>query len=327
MARGILGLDIGGANLKAAHLDAATTCRTLPFSLWRDPAGLAGALAELMRSLPDAGALAVTMTGELCDCFASKREGVLHILTAVENVAEERPVRVWCCDGSFRDLAGARAEPLQAAASNWLALATWAGRFVPHGPALLLDIGSTTTDIIPLLDGVPVPVGRSDPERLRSGELVYTGTRRTPLCALAGSQTAAEFFATTLDVYLVLGAIKDDPKCTDTADGRPATRKFAHARLARMLCADLETSTEEERETLAAQIRDQQLALIARAIERVANRLPSSPAALILSGSGEFLGRNLLSGPATSIAKLLGREASTAACAHAVAVLARERPA
>ncbi|MFL6120051.1 helix-turn-helix domain-containing protein, partial [Actinophytocola sp.] len=100
---------------------------------------------------------------------------------------------------------------------------------------------STTTDVIPLIDGRPVPAARTDPARLQSGELVYTGIRRTPVCALLGDLGAAEFFATTHDVYLILGMTPADPADRDTADGRPATLECAHARLARMVCGDAES--------------------------------------------------------------------------------------
>ena len=136
-------------------------------------------------------------------------------------------------DGQFHLIAAILENPLLAAASNWLALATIAARLVGQGGGLLIDVGSTTTDIIPLIDGNPAPRGRTDTERLGSGELVYTGVRRTPVCALAdrlpfgGVPTglAAELFATTHDVYLTLGALPEKPDDTDTADGRPATRE------------------------------------------------------------------------------------------------------
>src|SRR5205807_547928 len=120
-------------------------------------------------------------------------------LDAVEAVAAGMPVRVWQTTGRFTDVATARKTALQTASANWLALATFAGRYAPSGPALLIDIGSTTTDVVPLLDGRPVPRGRTDSERLEAEELVYTGVRRTPLCALRGD-VVAELFATTLDV-------------------------------------------------------------------------------------------------------------------------------
>jgi probable H4MPT-linked C1 transfer pathway protein len=324
-----LGLDIGGANLKAVHTGGSVVRRS--FALWRDPAGLAGALRDACAALPPANLLAVTMTGELCDCFVSKRHGVAAILDAVQAVARTTPVRVWCNEARFLDPDTARRMPLQTAAANWLALATLVGRFAPSGPALSIDIGSTTTDLVPLLDGKPAPRGRTDPERLRCGELVYTGVRRTPLCALLNGGVAAELFATTLDAYLVLGHVSEDANDCNTADGRPATRPAADARLARMLCADLETSTPDERRRLAERAIGRQLALIRDALDPVLRALPSPPQTLILAGEGEFLaaqiaerGSDLAGAARVSLSHELGSDLSAAACAHAVAVLAAE---
>src|SRR5207248_9549391 len=125
---------------------------------------------------------------ELCDCFESKRAGVHAILDALERTGGNRLVLVWRNDGRFVTPKEARATALQVAAANWLALATHAGRFAPAGPALVVDVGSTTTDVIPLHQGKPVPRGRTDPERMKLLELVYTGVRRTPLCAILGAE-------------------------------------------------------------------------------------------------------------------------------------------
>jgi probable H4MPT-linked C1 transfer pathway protein len=282
--------------------------------------------------MPAFDRLAVTMTGELCDCFATKYEGVNAILDAVAEAAGSAPVAVWRTDGRFVDLAEARRTPLLTAAANWLALAAFAGRHTPPGPALVIDVGSTTTDITPLHDRRPVPQGRTDPERLRCGELVYTGVRRTPLCALLGGEGAAEWFATTLDAYLVLGILKEDATDRDTADGRPATREAAHARLARMRCADLTTCTEQERRSLALKAIARQMQLITSGLERVAKRLPGPPRAVVLAGSGEFLAAQAVRQlgdpsppPAVSLGQKLGPEISQSACAYALAVLAAEQ--
>jgi (4-(4-[2-(gamma-L-glutamylamino)ethyl]phenoxymethyl)furan-2-yl)methanamine synthase len=332
--RSVVGLDIGGANLKAAH--ASGPAISQPFALWKNPAGLADALRLLLRGLPAFDALAVTMTGELCDCFETKRQGVRTILDAVGSVAGPTPVKVWQTDGRLVDLATAREQPLLAAAGNWLALATYAGRFASTGPALMVDIGSTTTDIIPLRDGQPVPVGRNDTTRLRHHELIYTGVRRTPVCALLGSEGAAEWFATTQDVYLVLHKTPENAADCDTADGRPATRAFAHARLARMICADVESCTEEDRRGLALRICNRQTMLIRQAMESMARAMAGPLSAVILAGSGEFLARAALElrweqashlPPAERVISLterLGKDISDAACAHALAVLASE---
>ena len=270
------------------------------------------------------------MTGELCDCFESKRQGVEAILAATESISDKRPIRVWSTDARFVDLHTARAEPLSVAAANWLALATFLGRFAPEGPALVLDIGSTTTDLVPVRDGKPVPRGRSDPERLRCCELVYTGVRRTPVCALSGSEGAAELFATTQDVYLVLGDLPEESDNRDTADGRPATQAAAHARLARIRCADRETCPTEETRRLALRIRSRQLLLLRRAAKQVSAALGESPRTVLTAGSGEFLARKLFARRRRSavrwisLAEILGPAVSKAACAYAVAILASE---
>src|SRR5207237_5907934 len=112
----ILGLDIGGANLKTAHTDMVA--RSVPFALWKNPSGLAAALRDLIAAMPAHDQLAVTMTGELCDCFATRREGVSAILDSVSEVAGQTPVRVWSTHGRLLSIADARVEPFAAAAAN-----------------------------------------------------------------------------------------------------------------------------------------------------------------------------------------------------------------
>jgi probable H4MPT-linked C1 transfer pathway protein len=206
---------------------------------------------------------------------------------------------------------------------------------------VLVDIGSTTSDIIPLMDGTPEPRGRTDPARLESGELVYTGTRRTPLYALAKDrrQLAPELFATSLDVYLALGLIADNPADCDTADGRPATRDHAHARLSRMFCGDPESISRERTERLARECLAVQLDALEWAARQVLSRLRDVegcgrrlPVTFLLSGSGEFLARQLVerlpdgADQVDSLGDRLGPELSACAPAYAVAVLAAERP-
>jgi hypothetical protein len=324
-----IGLDIGGANLKAATDHGIAIAR--PFELWKHPAALSPALGRLIAELPPARTVAVTMTGELCDCFATKRDGVRHILDAVAAVVQRSRVVVWCTAGTFLSLDDARAAPLDVAAANWHALATFAGRLTGASPALLVDTGSTTTDVIPLLAGRPAAIGRTDPERLRSRELVYTGARRTPVCAVLGEAVAAELFATTHDVHVLLGNLPEDPNDCATADGRPATRRFAHARLARMLGGDAEITSVDETLTLAHAVLARQRTIIVAAMTAVAGRMPAPPRMVLLAGSGEFLARAAVEEfaagvpvQATALSKRIGPSASEAACAYAVAVLACE---
>jgi len=325
----VLGLDIGGANIKAAHMNGAA--HTQAFALWKQPQRLAAELRSMRAAMPAHDRLAVTMTGELCDCFASKCDGVLAILHSVEESAAGTAADVWTTRGAFAAPAEVRQNPLPAAAANWLALAHFAGRFTESEPALLIDTGSTTTDVVFLDQGKPRPRALTDRERLASGELVYTGIRRTPVCAVLGMGVAAEFFATMLDVYLWLELLPANTQDTDTADGRPATRADAHVRLARMLCADAGDVPLSDIENLARRARETQLDFVRTAVDRVlAGR--DQPRRVVLAGSGEVLGRGvqathprLHAAQTISLTDRLGPALSEAACAYAVAVLAAER--
>ncbi|HEY1188735.1 MAG TPA: hydantoinase/oxoprolinase family protein [Gemmata sp.] len=332
MAATILGLDIGGANLKAATADRRAV--SVPFPLWKQPDKLPAALAELVAKFPDADALAVTMTGELCDCFETKREGVHAIIQAARFASGARPIHVWSTDGGFLDSEQAKQNHMKVAAANWHALATFAGRFVPHYGGLLLDIGSTTADIIPLNHGVPHTHGTTDWDRLQMRELVYIGVRRTPVCAVWSDQTCAELFATTEDVYTILGLLPEEPDNRDTADGRPQTTEYALARLARMLGADREQLSDDHIIHFATRIHAEIRRRLAEAC-RAAYYDQQSPPELrrvIVSGAGGFLARQVataafpeLGDRLFSLNDELGPEVSACAPAYAVAVLATEQ--
>jgi probable H4MPT-linked C1 transfer pathway protein len=320
----VLGLDIGGANLKAAHTAGLAVSR--PFALWRNPERLADELRSVIAAMPSAERIALTMTGELCDCFADRRQGVSHILDSIERIHDCSYVDVWTTHGHFVTVHQARHDWQASASANWLALATFAGRIAPPGFSLLVDIGTTTTDILLLHDGFPQPLGRTDRERLRCGELLYRGWRRTPLTTLY-PEGAAELFATMHDVCLVLWPHLENPADTDTADGQPATRAAAMRRLARMQGAEIDDAPESEwlafaEEMLARYRRDMQ-----RCVRRVLSRIPHEPiVAGISSGSGEWLlaGFDLGVDAWVSLNAHFSPEVSAAACAYAVAVLRAE---
>ncbi|MCE9546771.1 MAG: H4MPT-linked C1 transfer pathway protein [Planctomycetia bacterium] len=335
-----LGLDIGGANIKVA--DGFGYASTTAFSLWREPARLADALRAILASSPPADHLAVTMTGELADCYPTKAEGVVRILEALAVAADRRHTRIYRVDGLLVAPPVAQRTPELTASANWHALAKFACRYAGDGAALLVDIGSTTSDIIPLSGntmggGQVIAAGQSDTQRLMLGELVYTGVERSPLCAVLASAPyqgqqcplAQEFFATTLDVYLTLGDLPSDPAGTRTADGRPATREATRDRLARSICADRSTFSEEDARAMAEAATRSQLAKIAVAAGQVIRRMPSPPRVVVISGQGEFLARRAiekmrLEARVVSLTEELGPEVSACGPAHAVAVLCRE---
>ncbi len=334
----VLGLDIGGANTKAAVNGRWET--TQAFEIWKSPDRLAEVLQSMVAGQEPFDCVAVTMTAELADCFETKAEGVDRILSSVEAAFPETPIYVWQTGGEFVEPELAREIPLLVAAANWHALATWVGRVVPQGNAILIDIGTTTTDIIPIQEGKPVSQGMTDFERLKSGELVYTGVRRTPTCAVTTNVSinnescalAAEWFSNMADVYLVLCHHEPEPANRDTPNNRPFTRAAAMDRIARQVCCDRTELTEDEILQICTSLMDQQQQQISRAINQVVSTMGNSCDQALLSGAGAFLAQNVLNCSEqlgavkqTHLASLFGERSAEAACALAVAHLATEQ--
>lgn len=329
-----LALDVGGANIKAAVTGGQVF--VTPFELWKQPERLADELQKIAAPAAPFDHIALTMTAELCDCFESKAEGVRHVLNAVCTIRPAHNVSVWGIDGRFHAVDNVRRVPHIAAAANWLALAIVAAEQVADDCGILIDIGSTTTDLIPLRRGEAVPRGRTDFERLQTGELVYVGVRRTPVCAVAarvrlrGCSTGlcAELFATMQDVYLVLGEIVGDPTDVQTADGRHATRDAALSRLARMVSCDRGELHEADLVELASSIDRRLVGRIVGAARRAIASI-GTPRTAVVSGSGAFLARRVAAaiGCANvfSLDVIWGQPASTAACATAMLRIVEQR--
>lgn len=290
MERVVLGLDIGGANLKAAT--SAGRAMSVPFAVWKHPDKLGAELRKLIRQFPEASAIAATMTAELCDCYETKREGVRRIVDDLV-AATSLPVRFWSTEGKFVTPKAAKAQHLKVAAANWHALATFAGRFVPKGDALLIDMGTTTTDLIPLKNGVPNTKGLTDTDRLHHCELLYMGWKRTPVMALISPHSfASELFATCQDASIILKLVPENASDLDTADGRPATLANSLARMARMKCGDVETMPRSRIVALARFVSTMQCLAVREHIQHLQSvhlRRWKQPIPIIVNGSGSFL--------------------------------------
>lgn len=247
-----LGLDIGGANTKAVFFrDENVERHWLEYiPLWKDKDSL-GFFLEKLSEMKEPETLGVTMTGELADVFESKEEGVKEIINTVENIFPDSTIYYLNLKGELITKDEALSSVKQLYASNWVSSGLLIGK--EHPNSILIDVGSTTTDIIPIKKGKPKPIGETDFERLKTSELIYTGTLRTPLPYLKSKiklqkneiGIAAEYFAITADVYRVLDLIDKKDYTCETPDGRGKTKKECMARIARIFASDLEEIREE----------------------------------------------------------------------------------
>jgi probable H4MPT-linked C1 transfer pathway protein len=333
----ILGWDIGGVNTKVSRVEGGRVMdtRVHPFEVQRDPRALVSLLQTLAAEAGATGAErhAITMTAELSQMFRTKRDGVAFVLDAMEAAFPGAHSYVFATDGRFVGSNDARRMPLAVAAANWVATAAIVGQIVTT--AVLVDIGTTTTDVIPVVGGRVMAQGRTDPGRLATGELLYLGAVRTPVEAIVhavpvGAEwvgVSAEGFALSGDVHVWRGTLSPDMYSVTPPDGRPTSRDYAGERLARVVCADRTMLDDEAIDAIAGHIAESQIARTATAITRVCEPYPEIDTAVV-AGIGSALAAAAASraGLAVrSLAESLGDAAAAAAPSAAVALLLAER--
>ncbi|HWQ70072.1 MAG TPA: hydantoinase/oxoprolinase family protein [Patescibacteria group bacterium] len=299
----VIGWDIGGANVKAARFlfangraESGHAVRRY-FELWNNSGGLRPLLQEIYSDLGSADAMVLTMTGELCDAFDDRAEGVAYIIDAVREAVPGIPLYAVDLEGRLIRLDGSEVELLTLAPTNWIAEARVLASRQPD--CLMVDIGSTTTDLIPIVGGRIAAQGKRDIERLARGELIYTGALRTPVAAIVSQipiqgticRIAAEYFAISADVHLVLGRLAPEDYTCATPDGREKTKEGALRRLARVACEDSQHLTAGELHAMAAYIAEQQIQQITEGMFQVLSRIENGlHLPVVPVGIGAFLG-------------------------------------
>lgn len=290
----MIGIDVGGANLKVVN-ESGAHIHYCP--LW-EHAPITSLLDQYVTAPDDPAA--VVMSGELADSFSNKMQGISFIVDAVK--AAFPRAAFYGMDGRFHT----RAVP-ELAAANWLASAHYLRMDYPD--AVLLDIGSTTADIIPLARFEAL-TGLTDLLRLQRGYLLYTGMLRGNVAAqlqsvcLNGIKTpvSSEYFATSADAHLVLDHIGADQYSCDSPDKKEKTKDTSLRRLARVVCADLEEIGERGAMQIAEQFWDVQRNLICDQVRSVA--ADSGARRIIVAGIGAPLFARELGG--TDLNKIMG---------------------
>lgn len=306
MSGKILGFDVGGAHLKFARLGEdgrLETVRIVPCPLWQGLDKLDAALDEIADDIPPDARSAITMTGELVDLWPDRATGVAAL---AERLGERlpAPVAFFTGDGFVApDEASARWSDI--ASANWRATAE--ALAAERRDGLLIDVGSTTADIVPFADGRVTALGTTDAARLILEELVYVGATRTPVMAIAPKAPfagawitpMAEHFATSADVFRLTGDLPEGADLHPAPDGGEKTEEASARRLLRMVGADLTPETEPLARALALWLAEAMLRRVFDAATRVLSRpiAPQDPA-IYGAGVGRFL--------AERVAKRLG---------------------
>ena len=334
----IAGLDIGGAttDLAVVEFSASADIKNVRVDneylpIWMEKENLGNVIKNMLGSdFHDLDAIGVSMTAELADAYATKKEGVLDI---VKRIRELTSIPMgFVGQNGIMGHHEVLEKPLDVAAANWIATVPLAAMISPD--CILIDTGSTTTDIIPIRDGQECAQGRSDLERLATGELVYTGLLRTNVATLVDRmplrdiwvRVASELFAITADIHIILGNIEEREYSCPTPDGSGESRTECVQRMARVVCSDLDVLAEEEVEGLASYVYQKQLERITEALLEVAES--NDLEEVVVTGLGmDLVGReaaNLLGLKVTGMNELLTREECISAPAVGTALLMEE---
>lgn len=238
--------DVGGAHLKCAlFTNNGNLIRVSqnPTPLWKGEQSLKKCLLGFKDTYPDIRHV-ITMTAELVDYYANREEGVLRLAEIFIEIYSSECVYFYAADDGFIEYADI-ANKIEAIASmNWHATAAYASINCDAG--ILIDIGSSTCDIIPYANRRVLAMGKSDHQRLLNQELLYFGVVRTAIMAVCDElewrgescSVMNELFATTADVYRLLQYLQERDDLYETADGKDKTVSASAKRLARMIALD-----------------------------------------------------------------------------------------
>jgi len=287
------GYDVGGAHLKVALADRGRILAVAQIvcPLWQGLDRLDAAFRQAAPFAARAPRHAATMTGELCELFPDRTTGVLTLVDSIVRLLGSE-TRIWMGPCGFGSAQDARQDPAMVASMNFLASAEVIAQQL--GDALLVDMGSTTTDIIPIISGAPSARGLTDGERLATGELVYTGLTRTDVAAVAQKavfrgreQRLAAGFATMADVRRILGELPEGVDQHATADRRGTSVPESVARFARAFGRDSREAALSDWQEAARGVTNRQLISIVAACSDVIAATPvRSDAPLVVAGIG-----------------------------------------
>ena len=298
------GWDIGGAHLKLAGLseNGELQCvEQVACPLWLGLEHLELAINQLSAQKGLAAAThGFTMTGELCDSFGDRVNGVNQIVACLASLFDPQNILVFGLNDSWYSLDDTKGAEFGIASANWYATASYCAKRVNQG--VVIDIGSTTSDLVPLANGHVVARGKDDFSRLQQLELVYTGVARTAIASIVETlpfrneliPIVAEYFANSADVYRILECLPQNADLYDTADGRDKSIASSAARLFRMICRDYAGELDEAKQ-MAKAVSEAQLERLSLALmhQMTEHGLSTAKTTVVGLGCGAMLTEDL----------------------------------
>ena len=286
----IIGWDIGGAHIKAAKIDfKKKTSKTeqIYSPIWENINNLKNSIKSIKKKLGKTNYHAITMTAELSDIFPNRKNGVKYIIKLSSKILGEKNIFFYS-KKNFLKKKSAIKKTFELSSMNWHATASFISNFFPN--CILVDIGSTTTDITPIKKNEIISKGTSDYQRLKSNELIYLGVLRTPIQAVEKKKNLInENFANLSDVYRVLNKIPNTVDLLPTLDNKTKNKHDSARRIARIFGKDYKKNHFLKWKKTAYQIEGKHLKILKNIIEKIEKKNFLKKVPVIGAGIGEFL--------------------------------------
>lgn len=199
-----LGIDLGNAKVKFCLLEAMPqgpqarwggglipfSSKLLPDRTEDFETGFPAALARFLiaHALSPEDLDAVVVSTSHFFAYPTFEAAHRHMLALMERLFPAGTVRVLGCEGKLYGLEEAGRltgrEVVRFAATKFWGSAYLASKLLTHG--LSIDVGTSSTDLVPVMDGVPDPEAARDPDRynldrLKTERFIWYGLTATPL--------------------------------------------------------------------------------------------------------------------------------------------------
>ena len=286
----IIGWDIGGAHIKAAKIDfnkKTSKTKQIYSPIWKNLNYLKKSIKLIKKKLGKTNYHAITMTAELSDIFPDRKKGVNHVVNLSSKILGEKNIFFYSKKNFLKKKLAIK-KPFELNSMNWHATASFVSNFFPN--CILVDIGSTTSDIIPIKNKEIISKDVSDYQRLKSNELIYLGVLRTPIQAVERKKNLInENFANLSDVYRVLNKIPSTFDLLPTLDRKTKNKHDSARRIARIFGKDYKKNHFLKWKKIAYQIEGEHLKILKSVIKKIEKKNFLKKVPIIGAGIGEFL--------------------------------------
>ena len=274
----VFGVDIGGANMKITQLDGLKVRSTLlPF------VGKGDLIEKLIYAVTDPDLVVLTQT--MCarrKLFSSSKEGTHYIIDMTHRLFGDR-VKYLGLSYNLYGADEAKKKYLEVAGRNWVATCYLVSYLGIGEDCLVIDCGTNSTDVVPVLHNNPVTIDDEDKgyTRLKTGEFLWSGVYFTHVPSLSGTVVLDDeeyavnpsTSAMTFDIFIVLHMIPPEDVLSQFTGlaKNPDLISFQSSveRMLDVISADRELLTPKDAEKIATFLAEQQKKNTEKAVKKV----------------------------------------------------------